>query len=139
MAINSNMCFTNNKKLHASKTPLHLLYFWFPQDQLPLWLEMFNSPLSVSEHTLIVRKNNFNAKIMFCNANGRVFLLIIIMPRFLYQFVSLTFKEAGPGYKIIPESLWEALSFLKGIKITPFGFFFTAHSESREFSTYKQP
>lgn len=53
------------------------------------------------------------------------------MPRFLCQFVSLTFKEAGPGHKIIPESLWEALSFFRGYKNHPFGFF-TAHSKSPE-------
>lgn len=135
------MCFINNKKkkkIHAPTTPLHVLHFWFPQDQLLLWLEMFNSRLSKSEHTLIARENNFNAKIMFCKANGRIFLIIIIMPRFLCQFVSLTFKEAGPGHKIIPESLWEALSFFRRYKNHPFGFF-TAHSESREFSTDRQP
>lgn len=100
-----------------------MLHLWFPRDQLLLWLEMFNSRLSESAHTLIARENNFNAKIMFRKANGRVFLIIIIMPRFLCQFVSLTFKEAGPGHKIIPESLWEALSFfLEGIKITPLDF-----------------
>lgn len=75
---------------------------------------------------------------MVCKANGIVLLLIIIMPRFLYQFVSLTFKEAGPDHKIIPESLWEALSFLKGIKIIPSWIFFQHTQESREFSTYRQ-
>jgi hypothetical protein len=85
---------------------------------------MPKSPISISEHILIVRENNFNIKIMFCRANGRVFLLIIIIPRFLHQSVSLTFMEAGLGHKIIPQSLWEALRFLKGIKITPFGLFF---------------